>query len=299
MSYDNRKMYSSFLFSALMLGFLIYLIGSSMIAMSLMPALGAGGLYAEVDSIQGDVGTVYPEYQGDGTGFGDLDGTSRQDYEVPITTTVPTCGADGIPMLVVELDGQASAEGFTFRKDVRLPFIDNRWMVIQIRDVTISGSNLKIFTTQLAGQFLRIRNARVVEGGIEDPDVESDDTWGPDSSQFVIQGGQDTLPNIPGLEGQDISAWIHGATGQRVTLETPPGDLLSVDINYNTTEQVISYYDGTAGPDEDPKLGYDLQDENIDFSGGDRIQRGIVPNFGEPADDEGYFTCSDLGQVGS
>jgi hypothetical protein len=49
----------------------------------------------------------------------------------------------------------------------------------------------------------------------------------------------------------------------------------------------------------DPKLGYDLQDENIDFSGGDRIQRGIVPNFGEPADDEGYFTCSDLGQVGS
>ena len=298
MSYNRAKLGTSFLFSTIVLAFLIYLISSSMVAMSLMPALGAGGLYAQVDSIEGDVGTVYPEYQGDGTGFGNLDGTGRADYAVPITTTVPSCGDDGIPMLVVELDGQARADGFSFRKDVRLPFINDRWMVIQINDVTISGSNLKIFTTQLAGQFLRIRNARVVEGGIEDPNIESDDTWGPDSSQFVIQGGQDTRPNIPGLEGQDIQAWIHGATGERITLEADEGGFVNVDISYNTTNQVMGFYDGTA-PGEDAKLGFDLQDENIDFGGGDRIQRGIVPGFGEPADDDGYFTCSDLGQVGS
>lgn len=267
--------------------------------MALLPAVGAGGLYAEVGTIEGDVGTVYPEFQGDQpTLIGDPDNPDLDSpYDVPITTLTPTCGDAGIPMLVIELDGQARAANFEFRKDIALPFLDDRWMVMEINQppVTLSGDNLKIFTTQFTGDYLEIRNARVIEGGIEDPDQESDDQWGPNSGQFVIRGGMDTAPNVPGIRGQGIEAWIHGATGERVTLESPDAQPLNIDISYQRTEEVMEFYGG-----DDPKLGFGLTDTNIDWEtwwdDDERVQRGTDP-WGTPSDDDGYFTCSDLGGV--
>jgi len=211
MGYDGRRLGISFTMATVILVGLIYLIVSSMVALSVLPALGAGGLYGQVENLEGEVGTVYPEYQGDGTDFLDEDDpdgvdrvTDRLDYEVPITTSVPACGDDGIPMLVIELDGEARATGFELRKDIQVPFLEGRWMVIELKDppLTISGDNLKVFTTQFAGRFLEVRNARIIEGGIENPSFGSGDNWGPDSSQFVIRGGQEAGGdgvNPPGL----------------------------------------------------------------------------------------------------
>jgi hypothetical protein len=301
MGYKKDRLLTSTIASIITVILVVYLVSSSMVAMALMPALGAGGVYLSVDFIEGNVGTVYPEYQGDGTGFGS--GDTRQNYNVPITTTTPACGGDGIPMLVIELDGQARAENFSLRKDIKIPFLEDKWLVVEIDDPApvISGENLKLFATQFSGDFLRVRNVRLLEGGIQDEFTESEDTWGPDSSQLALQGGANTKDNIPGLEGKDIQAWIHGATGERVTLETPPGEFVNVDISYQTAEQVIGFYNGTN--DGQPKLGYGgvLTDENYEsenangFFDVDRINRG---RLGGTADDSGYFTCSDLGKVG-
>ena len=289
MTYSKRRFSASFVFSVVFVSFLVYLVVSSILTMALLPALGVGGLYAEADSLQGSVGTLYPEYQGTSSAAG----VTRFDsaYNVDTSTTTPTCGNGGIPMLVIELDGQASAQNFTFRKDLKVPFLDDAWMVITIRDpaITLSGENLKIFASQIAGDYIQIRNVRAIEGGVDDPFAESDDVWGPNSGQFVLQGGQGTDPNVPGLEAVDIQAWIHGATGERITLETPPGEFVNASIQYQTTSEVESFYDGT-----DPKLGFGLEDENIDFdnvgSGDERVERG----FGTQG---GYFPCSDIGGV--
>lgn len=302
MGYDKRRGISSLIVSTVAFAALIYLILSATIAMSLVPALGAGGLYAQANFIEGQTGTVYPEYQGG------QDLVSFEEYGVDITTTVPSCGDDGIPMLVVDLDGEARAGGFEFRKDVKLPFAPERWMVIELTEpaVTISGDNLKIFTTQMTGSFLEVKNARVIEGG--NPDMvgerteQSDEQWGPNSNQFIIKGGVETQENVPGLRGQDIEAWIHGATGERVTIETPPNTFVNVDISYETTSQVEGFYTGDADG-EDAKLGFGLEDQNIDWQSSfdeddERVRRGTT-GFGADDDDGGYFTCSDLGGVGA
>ncbi len=295
MSHSLGRFSGSFAVAFVVVMVLLYLILTSQIAVALMPALGAGGLYAEASFLEAQQGTVYPEYQG-GQSLVDFDA-----YEVDITTTVPACGDDGIPMLVLDLDGEARAVGFEFRKDLQLPFADERWMVIEIREppVTISGDNLKIFTTQMAGSYLEIKNARVIEGGIEDMDEESNTQWGPDSDQFVIKGGMDTGGNVPGLRAQDVQAWMHGATGERVTLETPPQARINIDISYQTTQEVRGFYTGDAGPGTDPKLGFDLQDQNIDFQDdSDEEDRRVRRSFdGGFFGEEGYFTCSDVGGV--
>jgi len=289
MAYSKKWFSTTFIFSVVFVGLLIYLVVSSMVTMALLPALGIGGLYAEADSLQGSVGTVYPDYQGTGNAAGITD--FGEPYSVDISTTTPTCGDGGIPMLVIELDGQAKAEDFTFRKDIKVPFLDDGWMVISIKDpaITLSGENLKIFATQISGDYIEIRNIRAIEGGVNDLTSESDDTWGPNSGQFVLQGGQDTQPNVPGLRAEKIQAWIHGATGERITLETPPGQFVNASIQYQTTAEVESFYDGS-----DPKLGFDLEDDNLDFddspSDDGRVQRGFGQN-------EGYFTCSAIGGV--
>ena len=289
MTYSKRKFSASFVFSVVFVSFLVYLVVSSMLTMALLPALGVGGLYAEADSLQGSVGTLYPEYKGtsDAAGVTPFDSA----YNVDTSTTTPTCGNGGIPMLVIELDGQASAQDFTFRKDLKVPFLDDGWMVITINNpaITLSGENLKIFASQVAGDYIQIRNVRAIEGGIDDPFVESDDVWGPNSGQFVLQGGQGTDPNVPGLEAVDIQAWIHGATGERITLETPPGEFVNASIQYQTTSEVENFYDGT-----EPKLGFDLEDENLDFDDNSFIDSRVQRGFGNQ---EGYFPCSDIGGV--
>jgi hypothetical protein len=289
MAYNKKTFSTTFVFSVVFVSFLVYLVASSILTMALLPAVGVGGLYAEADSLSGSVGTVYPEYQGTSNAVGITD--FGEPYGVDISTTTPTCGNGGIPMLVIELDGQAKATNFTFRKDLKVPFLDDGWMVITIDDpaISLSGENLKIFASQIAGDYIQIRNVRAIEGGVEDPFTESPDTWGPNSGQFVLRGGQGTDPNVPGLEAVNIQAWIHGATGERITLETPPREFVNASIQYQTTSEVENFYDGS-----DPKLGFALEDDNLDFDDNSfddsRVQRG----FGNQ---EGYFPCSDIGGV--
>ncbi len=283
MGYRVRRFSLSFILSFLLVVGLGFLIVSSTVALALMPALGVGGLYAQADRIVGSQGTVYPEYQGQTGGFG----SPTDPYSVGIGTTTPECPPPGIPMLVISLEGNARATSFDFRKDVRLPLFQDRWMVININDVTLSGEEIKIFTTQFGGDFIELKNVRLLEGGIKDPNTRSNTQWGPNSNQFVLKGGIDTKPTVPGLEAQEIEAWIHGATGKRITLEKPGGGLVGVDVSYRRTQDLVDFYEASAS--SGAKLGYGLTDKNIDFDGSindDRVKRG------GPFANDGYFTCS-------
>jgi hypothetical protein len=260
------------------LGLILYLVLSSQVALALMPVLGTGGLYAEADTLTGDVGTVYPEYQDDNT-----------NYNQPVGTTTPECGGSsgGIPMLVVELDGQARGLGFYFRKDVQIPFIQERFMSIQIgkdQSVGISGQNLKLFVSQLGGDELLIRNARVNEGG---PGGSGDGKWGSQSEEFYLKGGLGTDPTVPGLRATRVSAWLHAATGEQITLETAEGPL-DIQVSYPTRSELYDFYSDRSGP---TRFGYgrQLTDENPDDTirdpSGDRIERGIESGGA------GYIPC--------
>ena len=274
MGYSGRRFSASAVVSALSLVGLLYLVFSATIAMALMPVVGTGGIYVQADSLQADQGVVYPEYEPDST-----------DYTQIIGTTTPEC-QNGVPMFVVELDGDARATGFFFRKDVQLPFIENRWMSIIVGDennvnqrVALSGENLKLFTTQFAGDSLLLRNVDLQEGAFG-----TGNKWGPESDEFILRGGIDTSETVPGVEGSGVSAWLHGATGDRVTLEPQAtGGTISIDIKYPNTTEIGQYYV------DNERFGYGLADENPEFdnvgTGDERVQRGIQ------AGNSGYFPC--------
>ena len=184
-------------------------------------------------------------------------------------------------MLVVELNGEARALGFFFRKDVQIPFIQERFMSIKIGEanpVALSGDNIKLFTSQLGGDSLLLRNARVNEGG---PGGGSTEKWGANSGEFYLEGGQGTDPTVPGIKAQSVSAWLHGATGQQITLEGEGGPV-NINVTFPTRTQLFNYY-------ADNKFGYDLEDQNPDYSLNDytdnRVERGLEGGGG------GYFPC--------
>jgi hypothetical protein len=267
MTYSNKKFGSSLLVSALAMGFMIYLILSAQVVMALMPVLGAGGVYVEAGSIEGQTGKVYPEYQPDNPAYGQS-----------IGTTTPECSG-GIPMYVIDLQGEARATDFSFRKDVDIPFVANRWLSVSVENIAISGTNLKLFTSQFGGSELLLRNVRLREG-------KSDtNKWGPSSGEFYLEGGQGTDAAVPGLTGTDISAWLHGATGESIVLE-PQKSFVNLNITYPTDTELETFY-VTNG-----LFGYDLEDDNYDYGNFDgtddpRVQRGTADGNSE------YFPCTD------
>lgn len=272
MGYSTHRFGAVFVLSGLAIAFMIYLILSSQITMALMPVLGTGGLYAEADFLEADQGTIYPEYEDD-----------NSNYNQPIGTTTPECGgvSGGIPMMVVELDGEARGIGFFFRKDVQLPFIQERFMSLKIGEnnrVAITGNNLKLFTSQLGGDSLLLRNVRANEGG---PGGGSTEKWGANSGEFYLEGGQGTDPTVPGVKARDITAWLHGATGQQITLEGDGGPV-NINVTFPTRTELFNYY-------ADNRFGYNLEDQNPDFSLNDftdnRVERGLE------AGGAGYFPC--------
>lgn len=276
MGYTTRRLVTSLALSVAATSLVVYLVLSSQIAMALMPVLGTGGLYAEADSIVGNTGTVYPEYEDDNT-----------NYNQPVGTTTPECGGSsgGIPMLVIELDGQARGLGFFFRKDIQVPFIQERFLSVTIGEnsnVGISGNNLKLFTSQLGGDELLIRNARVNEGG---PQGNGIGKWGSDSEEFYLKGGLGTDQTVPGLKATDISAWLHAATGQQVALETGGGPV-DIQVKFPTRAELYDFYSDRSAP---ARFGYDLEDQNPDAyvrdSSNDRVERGIEDGG------SGYIPC--------
>jgi hypothetical protein len=272
MGYSTSRFSSVAALSGVVVFSVLYLVLSSQVAMALMPVLGTGGLYAEAEFLEADQGTIYPEYEDD-----------NSDYNQLIGTTTPECGGStgGIPMIVVELDGEARATGFFFRKDVQIPFIQEQFMSLKIGEenpVALSGNQLKLFTSQLGGDSLLLRNVRVNEGG---PGGGSTEKWGANSGEFYLEGGQGTDSTVPGLKARNISAWLHGATGQQITLEAEGGSV-NIDLSFPKRTEVFNFY-------ADNRFGYTLEDQNPDLSlrdyTDDRVERGIEGGGA------GYFPC--------
>jgi len=240
--------------------------------MALMPVLGTGGVYAEATLLEADQGAIYPEYEDDSSNYNQI-----------IGTTTPECGGvdGGIPMLVVALDGEARALGFFLRKDIQIPFIEERFLSVKIGEnnrVGLTGDNLKLFTSQLGGDSLLFRNVRANEGG---PGGGSTEKWGSNSGEFYFEGGQGTDPTVPGLKARNITAWLHGTTGQQITLEADGGPV-NIDVVFPTRTELFNYY-------ADNRFGYALEDQNPDFTlndfTDDRVERGLEDGGG------GYFAC--------
>lgn len=229
MGHSKRRLVAAVISSSVAVSLLVFLILSSHVAMALMPVVGIGGVYGQIDSFEGNDGYVYPEYT-DGSSF-------------PVATDTPAC--EQIPMLVVELeDGEVN--NFDIRKDIELPHLSDRWMSIRIEQGfggSIELDSLQIYTTQLAADSLLVRNIQLEEQG-------HGGKFGPNSGEFTLEGGQDTSSFTPGLEADGVEIWLHAVTGQGITFQDDTGVLgLDIDIEYPTTSELESYYDGRLGYD--------------------------------------------------
>lgn len=238
MGYSGRVLLSSLSLSGLALLLVVFLLLTSQVTMALMPVVGIGGVYAEIDYFEGNDGTMYPNID---------------EWGSPATDT-PECEA--IPMLVIELQ-DGVVERFDIRKDIELPHLDDRWMSLRIEQpfgASIDLDEISFYTTQLAADSLLVRNIRAEESNFGGK-------WGSDSGEFVLEGGQDTASWEPGLEASNVEVWLHAVTGQGITFESTSSfnPAINVELEYPTTSELESYYDGRLGYNE-PSFGMDRED---------------------------------------
>jgi hypothetical protein len=272
MSYKKSRFAVSVVSTVVALSFLLYLVLSAQVAMSLMPAVGIGGFYAQIDSFSGNTGELYPEYTNAAQ-------YNTQVYPHTVQTSTPAC--DAVPMAVVELTGEASAIGFSLTKDIEIPFITGQFLRINITDsdsdpLGLTGENLKLFVTQLGGDSLLVRNIVLNES------KSTTDKWGPDSGEFYLRGGQEAEGD--GLVGTDIEGWLHGIEGTQVTLERGVSSV-NIQLEYPTETEVNNFYDSLFGYDHS-RTFRSTQDENPEFGTASRVDRA------DAAGTEGYMTCS-------
>lgn len=278
---SSRRFAASFGGSAVLTAVLVVVVIDAGMVFALMPTVGIGGLYADGQSFEGNVGKIYPVYQTGGSGApGD-----------PITDT-PASGCDTRPMVVFALE-DARVSGVSFRKDVEMPFLANRFMSLNVTQPAGAGgqpaffnaSEIKIYTTQLRATQLIIRNIDMREagpGGVSgDP---GDPKWGETSGELYVEGGNTTgtvMPDgtpgaqVPGLEAIDLEMWIHGLEGRQIGFF--PGDQVAavdIELDYVTEAELDRYYDG--------RLGHDLPEypnqENPEYPGQD-------------TDRDNYYSC--------
>lgn len=238
MAYSGRTLAISISLSTASFLLVLFLVLTSQVAMALLPVVGVGGVYAEIDYFEGNDGTMYPNIDEAGS---------------PATDT-PACEA--LPMLVIQLQ-DGVVERFDIRKDIRLPHLEDRWMSLRIEQpfgASISLDEISFYTTQLAADSLLVRNINVQESN-------TGGKWGPDSGEFVLEGGQDTGSTTPGLEAENVEVWLHAVTGQGITFESTSSfnPAINVELEYPTTSQLQNYYDGRLGYN-DPTFGMDRED---------------------------------------
>ena len=259
MGYGRLRFTLSFVISVATVSALILLVLSSQIAMAVLPladVVGVGGLYLSADSFQGQGAEVYP-VRGQDVGSG-----SGVDADTPVCLQRP--------MLAIELD-TAEVTGFSARKDLQLPHLEDRWMTINISqtdsasgDGKIYGDQITFYTTQLQVGQLDIRNIVIREsqpgpgttdtarvnprnqniGANNNPTTEK---FGPYSGEFYIEGGN--APNKPGLNATGAEAWLHAVTGQGITFNTTLSSLsgIDLDVSFPTNSEVQSYYNDKLG----------------------------------------------------
>lgn len=232
MEYSYSRLAASLVSSIVVVILLLTLVLSSQVAVALLPVLGVGGIYGEIESFDGNDGTVYPEYT-DGIGS-------------PVATDTESC--EQIPMLVIELE-DGTVENFDIRKDIELPHLTDRWMSIRIEQEDtgqIQLDSLQIYTTQLAADSLLIRNIELEESNFGGK-------FGPNSGEFVLEGGQDTGALTPGIEASGVEAWAHAVTGDGITIEDTAGGLgIGIELEFPTTSQISDFYDNRLGYDGAP-----------------------------------------------
>jgi hypothetical protein len=242
---------------------------SSFITAALLPTLGVGGFYAEAEFFLGEGGKVFPQ-KGDtadteGAPFahGDTDTAACQDR----------------PMLVIQIQ-KAYVFGFTIYKDIELPGTD-RYLTLNIRqpldpndeflnnDGTVKnfnvnpdpqtnldnnnidsayiyGEELRLYATQLRGDFLQAYNLEASEGG------GGDVNWGPNSGEFILKADPSGPAYNNGqygdveydLFGYRTNLWAHALTGKQVIIDrNSQPTSLNVFLTLPTQSEVDARYD--------------------------------------------------------
>jgi hypothetical protein len=214
--------------------FMLYLIGTSQIAMGVLPATGIGGVFLRVDTFEGEGAVAYPE-RGDIQG---LDGG---------VTNSPGCKS--MPTLAIRLtdseDGQheefpASLQGYEIYKDVKIPFFDEQWLSVEINEPTsIRGEQITIYTTQLYADTLNIKNIALSEGA-------SNNKFGPQSGEFRLKADPEGTVNEsdgPALTATGVKGWVHAIVGEQIVFEGNTSEPIEINTSFRSTAEIQTRYD--------------------------------------------------------
>lgn len=266
----------SFIVSVVVLGY-VFATPAVLANLPLADVVGIGGLYFQADGFSGEVAEAYP-VKGSSTGQ-------------PIDANTPVCQSR--PMIAIDLQ-QANVDGFTARKDIKLPHLSDRWMSIEISQgsgSSINGEEITFFVTQLFVDRLDLRNVLIrearppvgsfepAEEPPEDQTQVTNEKWGPGSGEFYLKAGfGPPVLNRDGLVASKVdedyaaAAWLHGLTAREITFESGGLSAIELDISFPTDNGLENFY---RPPDGDNLFGYDEPTDN---------------NFNSDRD-EGYFDC--------
>jgi hypothetical protein len=227
MSYSPTRFLASFGVFTASIVLLVFLVLSSQITMAVLPAVGMGGVFLDAQTFRGENAVAYPQY-----------GQLSSEYPDKVTDTA-TCKQR--PVLALRIN-DATVDGYSVFKDIKLPFFEDQWMSVTIKQpqgsiTTPQTGTVTIFATQLQVDSLKVDNVKISEGN-SGPRSEK---WGPNSGEFLLEG--DPSDNVTGddIDASGIKVWTHAITGDRINFNSPNGFTLEVD--YNTTSDLQARYD--------------------------------------------------------
>lgn len=224
MSYSPKVFVGSLISFTVAVALLVFLVLSSQVVMAVLPAVGMGGVFLQADDFSGENAVVYPEY-----------GQLSSEYPDRVTDTA-TCKQR--PMIALELNN-AAVNGYSVFKDIKLPYFENHWMSVVIKQpngaiTTPSDGTITIFATQLQTGTLEVDNVKISEG-------TSENKWGDRSGEFLLEGDPNDDVSGTDLRATNIKVWTHAITGDKINFDSPNG--FTIDVDYSATADLHNRYD--------------------------------------------------------
>lgn len=214
--------------SVVLLVAMMMLVLSAQVAVAghLLPALGIGGTYNKVETLRAEYQGVYPQYNS------------------PYTNT-PTC--DDRPMLVFNLSS-ATLQGYEIRKDIKVPFLTDRWLTVRSQHFTQGGvtpeiraDKLKVFTTQAQLGFMSLNDVELSEATQTGRNVK----FGPDSTWFSLTAGKDVSG---GVYAENITMWVQAMVANRLVFDrNGHPDPVALNMSLSTTDELQTFYSDKVG----------------------------------------------------
>lgn len=255
---SKTVLFGSMTASFVMVGFLVFLVASGMMAGALIGLTGIGGFYAEISELEGSDLAIYPA-------LGPTAACETSD-NVGFNEGHPGEEFTALPQLRAEIGGAEIPQGQELRviKDIDMPDVADATGLETFRLELSQGDSggavdiddIAFYVTGLEAEEITFENAQIREFFSENPEDSFFDGEGTDSTttpvtEDIAEPGEFAIQNRPGTDAEatilNAEARAHFLAFDSLTVEN-----IELETQYGTEDNPLTDPDPVEAADECP-----------------------------------------------